>query len=70
MWDLSGRGALLVVGRVHDGVILQGTTLRDESTQLTWEVLGLELHAPPGMDTLVVARTDAEPPAPGALLVG
>jgi hypothetical protein len=70
VWDLSGRGGLLVTGWLRDGVIGQGTSLRDESTRRTWEVLGLEFHAPKGMETLLVARTGAEPPAPGTLLVG
>lgn len=69
VFDLAGRGGLLVMGWLHEGVISEGTTLRDEATQHTWEVLGLEFHSREGQETLVVARTGAEPPASGTYLV-
>ncbi|GAA5136092.1 hypothetical protein [Pseudonocardia adelaidensis] len=74
VWDLSTRGGFLVNGRTHKGVVAVGMALRDESTQRTWRVVGLQFPFPreleEGTRTLVLGRTGAEPPAPGTHLVG
>ena len=74
VWDLPSREGLLVSGRPHGGWPELGSTMRDESTQLTWQVIGrlfpCRLEQEQGRVTVLLGRTGAEPPAPGTHLVG
>jgi hypothetical protein len=72
VWDLPSREGLLVTGR--GGWPELGSTLRDESTQLTWKVIGRQfpcgLEQEQGRWTILLGRTGAEPPVAGTHLVG
>lgn len=74
VWDLPSRKALLVSVRVHGGETVLGTPLRDESTQLVWQLAGRQfpsrMELERGTTTILLGRTGAEPPAPGTHLVG
>jgi hypothetical protein len=73
VWDLSSREELLVSGRPDGEWPEMGSTLRDESTQLTWKVIGRQfpcrVEQERGEITILLGRTGAEPPVPGAHLV-
>ncbi|GAB2705571.1 hypothetical protein GCM10010442_25480 [Kitasatospora kifunensis] len=69
VFDLKGRGGLLVAGVIRSGVIQGGMTFRDEETARTVRVIGIELHSArpePDAATLVVDRRDTEAVKEGA----
>jgi hypothetical protein len=71
--DLTGRGGLLVTGRVLSGRIARGDILRDATTSVAATVLGVEFETPRtralNLTTLVVERTDPTPVSVGRILV-
>jgi hypothetical protein len=72
VFDLEGRGGLLVAGRLLSGSVAGGTELRDAASGRPVRVLGVELHsgADPDRATLVVDRRDAEHVQAGRYLIG
>ncbi|MGF7237543.1 MAG: hypothetical protein ACQSGP_21650 [Frankia sp.] len=70
VFNITGRGGLLLAGRLESGVIEAGSVLRDAASAQPLHVLGLEFHSAPGQPTIVLAHDPASAAvATGAVLV-
>lgn len=73
VFDLEGRGGLLVTGRLVEGHVGGGTTLRNESSGTDVHVTGVEFPTPrqrdEGRTTLIVDRASADTLTTGSVLL-
>jgi hypothetical protein len=60
VFDLQGRGGLLVAGHLLSGCVEGGTDLQEATSGMPVRVLGVELHGGAERTTLVIDRRDAE----------
>lgn len=71
IFDLPGRGGLLLTGRLESGNIRAGDVLRNATGRQPIHVIGIELHAPHGLNTIIVSRDPASAAVTaGSVLVG
>lgn len=73
VFDVKGRGGLLVVGQLLSGSVAGETPLRNSGSGHQIRVLGVEFHsggADPRRTTLVIDRRDSYHVNPGDHLIG
>ncbi|HEY3868745.1 MAG TPA: hypothetical protein VGM10_10365 [Actinocrinis sp.] len=69
IFDIKGRAGLLLSGRLVQGEISAGDTLRDHSSGATVHVISMEFHGPgDGRFTIVVDRAAKTSVQPGSRL--